>query len=264
MTKSIFERYPQLNTLRQPPIRGLLSEEVITREVGSRVDEFESDCRRAEEQIPSVNLNAVFPVALEKGAICLENFLGHWGNLSVEELCKIVLIVRHFQPACILEIGTYNGMTTLQLALNAPKGCTVYTLDLPEGESDTRFPLSAVDAQIVKGFREGFGTTTGSYFKDRSDLNIVQLWGDSATFDYSVIDSPVDLVFIDAAHDYQNKRADSENAFELIAPGGVIVWDNYRDVLNPDVTKYLADLGAHRSLFHLRNTKFVVYWNKEY
>ena len=43
----------------------------------------------------------------------------------------------------------------------------------------------------------------------------------------------------------------------------LIVWDNFADVLNPDVTRYLADISSQRQLFHLRNTKLVVCWNKE-
>jgi len=85
MNQSIFERYPQLKTLK-----GLVPDEVVEREVGSRADEFEREIARARQTIPTVNLNKVFPEDLEKGSIQLENFLGHWGNVSIEELCKIL------------------------------------------------------------------------------------------------------------------------------------------------------------------------------
>src|SRR5450432_3577351 len=123
---SIFERYPYINNLRS-----LVPDELIESEIGSKADKFDIDIERARKLIPTVNLNKIFPLELENGSIVLENFLGHWGNVSIEELCKICLIVKYLKPLNILEIGTYNGMTTLQMALNAPSNSKVFTLDLP-------------------------------------------------------------------------------------------------------------------------------------
>src|SRR5262245_47750435 len=196
MQCSLFERYPQLNNLR-----ALVPDSLIEEEIGSRAAEFEGWLEQARAVIPTVNLNKVFPAELERGAIRLENFLGHWGNVSIEELCKICLIVKWLRPKRILELGTYNGMTTLQMALNAPTECTVYTLDLPVDES-SGVTLSRLDELVAKHFKDKFNTSTGSYFRDRTDVHIVQLWGDTRTFDYSVIDGLVDVIFVDAAHDY--------------------------------------------------------------
>ena len=126
----VFERYPQLSTLK-----GLVPDEVVEREVGAKADEFEAILKRARAVIPTVRLGDRFPPALERGAIRLENFLGHWGNVSVETVCKICLLVRFLRPRRILEIGTYNGMTTLQMALNAPPGCTVFAASQTDPQS---------------------------------------------------------------------------------------------------------------------------------
>lgn len=253
---SIFERYPHLITLK-----GLAPDDVVEREIGSRAEEFEEDISRARKTIATGNLNKIFPPELEKQSIKLENFLGHWGNVSIEELCKICLIVKFLEPKKMLEIGTYNGMTTLQMALNAPLDCVTYTLDLPEELSAT-FQLSELDTYISKHFKERFRTSIGSYFKDRKDVNIVQKLGDSATFDYDKeVGKNIDLIFIDAAHDYKNKKIDTENAIRLLSKGGVILWHNYNDVTCPDVTKYLADISKEYKIFHLRNTMLAVYYN---
>src|SRR5512143_1124551 len=103
--KSVFERYPQLST-----IRGLVPDDIVEKEVGGHADEFERTYARAKEKIPIVVLAKIFPSQLELGRIVLEHFLGHWGNVSVEELCKISLIVKWLKPRRMLEIGTYNGM----------------------------------------------------------------------------------------------------------------------------------------------------------
>jgi predicted O-methyltransferase YrrM len=254
MKTNLFERYPQLNTLR-----ALVPDELIEEEVGSRVEEFEKSLAGAKRLISTVNLNKVFPAELERSAIQLENFLGHWGNVSVEELCKICLIVKWLRPKRVLELGTYNGMTTLQMALNAPPDCVVYTLDLPP-EQTASLPLGRLDELVAKHFKERFNTRIGSYFENREDVRIVQLWGDTATFDYSVLGGPVDLIFVDAAHDYQNKRHDCETAFRALMPGGVILWHDYAQVVNPEVTRCLDEYAADRPIFHLRNTNLAVYY----
>ena len=215
--------------------------------------------KEADALIPTVNLNKIFPAELERGAIRLENFLGHWGNVSVEELCKICLIVKWIKPKRILELGTYNGMTTLQMALNAPAGSTTYTLDLSP-EQMASIKLGKLDELVSKHFKEKFNTKTGSYFSGRSDVSITQLWGDTATFDYSVIGGKADIIFIDAAHDYENKRRDTDNALRLLAPGGVILWHDYAEVANPEVTKCLMEYAKEYKIFHLRNTDLAVYY----
>lgn len=250
----LFVRYPQLRTLRN-----LVSDEIIDEEIGSRVTEFEGYLAIANQRIPTVNLNRVFPDELERGAIQLENFLGHWGNVSIEELCKICLIVSWLKPRKILELGTYNGMTTLQMALNAPKTCITYTLDLPPEVAAT-IELGLIDQMIANKFKERFKTATGSYFADRSDVDIRQLWGDTSNFDYSVVGEGVDLIFVDAAHDYLHKKEDTEAAFRLLAPGGVILWHDYAQVANPDVTRCLAEFAESKPIFHLRNTHLAVHF----
>lgn len=253
MSGSLFERYPQLRNLR-----ALVPDSLIEEEIGSRTEQFESWLADARKLIPTVNLKDVFGRELEGGGIRLENFLGHWGNVSIEELCKISLIVKWLRPKRILEMGTYNGLTTLQMALNAPTDCVTYTLDLLP-EQAAAIPLGRLDELVAKHFRERFNTRTGSYFEGRKDVNVVQLWGDTTTFDYSVLGGPVDLVFVDAAHDYNNKKRDCENAFRLLSERGVILWHDYAQVTNPEVTPCLAEFAKDRKIFHLRNTNLAVY-----
>lgn len=242
-------------------LRSLVPDSLIEHEIGSRAEEFEKYLSEAKKLIPTVNLNKVFPDELEKGAITLENFLGHWGNVSIEELCKICLIVKWLKPRRILELGTYNGMTTLQMALNAPSNCEVFTLDLDPQQS-ALLKHSAIDELVSKHFKSRFSTETGGYFKGRTDVSITQLWGDTASFDYSVLGGPVDLVFIDAAHDYENKKRDCENALKILSENGVVLWHNYADICCPEVTKCLAEYCERFPIYHLRNTSLAVFYRR--
>ena len=252
--KSLFTKYPQLQNLRS-----LVPDSLIEQEIGSRADEFEGYLAEAKKRIPTVNLNKVFPDELEKGAINLENFLGHWGNVSIEELCKICLIVKWLKPRRILEMGTYNGMTTLQMALNAPPDSKVYTVDLPPDFAAT-VQLGKIDEMISKHFCDRFNTKIGSYFQGRRDVHITQLWGETGTIDYSVLGGAVDVIFVDAAHDYANKRLDTEIAFRIVSPQGAILWHNYADICAPDVTRCLSEYAENKRIFHLRNTSLAVFF----
>lgn len=248
-------KYPHLNVFRE-----LIPDDILEREIEKNMDKFESDLERAKKNIPSLFFEEVFPAEILNESITLQKFFGHLGNLQTEPLCKICLIVKFKKPDRILELGTYNGMTTLNMALNAPKECITYTLDLPEtGETD--LPISEIDKYVSRIYHDKFKTKTGSYFNERADLNIKQLYGDSATFDFSKLYDKFDIIFIDAAHDYEHKRIDTENAFKYISEKGIIIWDNYADIFCPEVTSYFADISNKYKFIHLAKTNLLVYLN---
>ncbi len=86
--------------------------------------------------IPTISIGRLLP---PDGRITLLDVVGEDGNMSTEEVVALSGLVRATSPHTILEIGTFNGNTTLQLAANSPETCTVYTLDLPVGsEADPR------------------------------------------------------------------------------------------------------------------------------
>lgn len=249
-----YSRYP-----RYVSLRSLVPDATVLRLLASRVDVFERLLAEARIRIPVVNLERVLGREAEGHPIVLQGFLGHWGNVSIEEVAKIALVTRAVQPRTVLEIGTFNGMTTLQIALNAPKSCKVYTLDLPAGAGPS-FAHDELDTIVARQARGRFGTDLGSYFDGYHDREIVQLRGDSCTFDYGVaIGTPLDLVLVDGGHNYKTVRADTERTLPLLAPGGVMLWHNYADLAYPDVTQYLGELSRDIPLMQLRNTMIAIY-----
>jgi hypothetical protein len=203
-----------------------------------------------QKRFPTINLEEMFG-DINKNSIVLDKFLGQWGNMSIESVCKLCLIIKQIKPLRILEIGTYNGLTTLQMAMNTVEGCQVYTLDLPDGEYSECG--SKLDKELSITLRQ-----TGEYFHGHlMESKITQLIGNSQTFDFSAYYDSMDLVFIDGGHDYQTKEIDTINGLKLIKKGGVLVWDNYLDQLNPDVTTFLNQLDL--PIYHLRNTFLAIY-----
>jgi predicted O-methyltransferase YrrM len=169
-------------------------------------------------------------------------------NLSPTEQYAIAAIAKLRQPAAIFEIGTYDGATTLLLARNAP-GARVLTLDLDRETASTATVPG--EARNARSGRVG-SRFTGSAEADR----IEQLYGDSRTFDFSPWHGTIDLVLIDAGHDYDCVAADTASAFRLLRPGGIVIWDDYTPGW-PGVVQAVDELD--RPIIQIASTDLAIY-----
>jgi hypothetical protein len=68
---------------------------------------------------------------------------------------------------------------------------------------------------------------SGERFSCRG-YNIVQLYGDSGTFDFSPYYGNVDFMFIDGSHAYDYVKNDTLAALKMVRVGGTIIWHDYR------------------------------------
>jgi hypothetical protein len=84
----------------------------------------------------------------------------------------------------LFEIGTFDGRTTLNLALNSPARCTIYTLDLPP-DLRTIFSLAEGERHMVDKPKPGsrYERHRGTYPSAIGKIH--HLLGDSAAFDFS-------------------------------------------------------------------------------
>ena len=168
-----------------------------------------------------------------------------YGNTPVWEMLILNLLARAFQPTSIFEMGTFNGRTTLNLAMNAAHGAAVYTID--ESEDDV----------------------IGSLYRNKDEETfpeknrIVQLHGDTATFDFTPYVNKIDMVFIDGTHTYEGVLKDSEVALKLLKDGkSVIIWHDYDFWDEPcdEVTEALNTLHSRNpqlNLLHIEGTSLV-------
>jgi len=174
----------------------------------------------------------------------------------LEQLACLALLTRALRPSGVFEIGTFRGRTALNFALNAPVDAKVYTLDLPPHErSDAQKRTNPSDATIISASR------TGIDYRD-SDVahKITQLYGDSSSFDFTPYYGKMDLVYVDGAHDYEAVRRDSQNAIQMLRPGGYALWDefcNYGDY--NDVTRAVIDAVPRGEVVQVANTQLAVY-----
>ena len=157
------------------------------------------------------------------------------GNVSLVDLLAIAHIVRRRTPKRLLEIGTFDGRTTLNLAANTSPDARIVTLDLPVVQrSSTAYAVDSTDFEFIDK------PVSGSRFVGTDcAAKITQVFGDSASFDFSPYFGTMDLVFIDGAHSYDYVRKDTATAMKLLAPHGAILWHDYG--VRPGVTKALNE-----------------------
>jgi hypothetical protein len=160
----------------------------------------------------------------------------------------------------VVEIGTFDGRTTLNLAVNAPQTCRVITLDLPPQDS-AAYALAPGERQYVDKPAPGVRFRAATLPWSAAAQRITQVLGDSATFDWSPYCGQAGLVFVDGSHAYDYVQKDSQTAFDLIGEGGMVLWHDYGRW--EGVTRALDELEAERrlGLRHVRGTS-LVFWRK--
>ena len=206
-------------------------------------------------QLPQVSWRE----ALAERPIRLVETEKRFGNVNRAELAVLALAAAHAPPAReIVEIGTFDGRTTLNLALNAPKDAPVVTLDLPADQA-TAFAIEQSEQSLVDK------PVSGERFRAcRPSLRafagrIRQVFGDSARYDWSPHHGRAGLVFVDGSHAYEYVHNDSETAFRLVQPPGMVIWHDYG--VWPGVTRALEELEKSRNLGlrHIRGTSLVLW-----
>jgi len=184
------------------------------------------------------------------------------GNVTGYELLVIAQLMADRKPKACFEIGTFDGRTTLNMAVNAGPDCRIYTVDLPpEGLNKTGLKIACGDENFIKKESSGTRFSGSSWAK-----SITQLYGDSATFDFTPYEGKMDVVFVDGAHSYEYVKNDTAIALRLLKPeGGMIMWHDYSSPYWKDLTRSINDLyrdiPAFTTMRHVKGTVLVV-WKK--
>ena len=183
------------------------------------------------------------------------------GNVRISELGILSALAADCADGTnLFEIGTFDGRTTLNLALSSPARCSVHTLDLPP-ELQTRFSLAEGERHMVEKPRPGARYERNRQAYPDAVAKIHQHLGDSAAFDFAPFRDTCSLVFVDGSHHYDYVMSDTRAAMSMARSGGVILWHDYG--VWEDVTRGLNEL-EDRERYGLRNIRgtSLVYWKK--
>jgi len=167
--------------------------------------------------LPVVALEKIAPVATEFKVFRPADW---GGSMTITEISSLCHLVSARRPRKVLETGSFRGLTTLNIAMNAPDA-EIHTLDLPPNFDPANTEFENNDANIIK--------ERGSYYYEGREeaARIHQHYGDTATFNYEEIGKGVEFCLIDAAHSYEYVRNDTAKSLPLMARDGLLLWHDY-------------------------------------
>jgi predicted O-methyltransferase YrrM len=175
-------------------------------------------------------------------------------SVTLFELNCILMLMDTSGAKKALEIGTFDGNTTLNIAANLPSDGEVVTIDLPL-EASTDLAL-AVDSEMERNLTDR--NRVGEQFRDDPlRQRIRQVFGDSAVLEFSTLGGPFDFAFIDGCHAYAYVKSDTEKVMRVMRPGGIVVWHDY--AMMESVSRAVDEFrGAFASLCAVQLTRLAV------
>jgi hypothetical protein len=200
--------------------------------------------------IPATTL----PQIVDKPMICVNgSYTYSDGTLPWCDLIALLSILVDTSPSTVFEIGTFNGSTTLFMALNLPNAA-IHTIDLPQNFDDRNTGLRKDDWHLIATRRIG-----SEYLADPSIKSITQHFGDTAEYTFPA----AEFFFIDGSHTYPYIRNDTEKALSS-GKAKMLVWHDC-DRNHAEVLRWLAEMvesghpvrrieGTHLAMLDLRNS----------
>jgi predicted O-methyltransferase YrrM len=183
--------------------------------------------------------------------ICLGAY-GPYCGQSPLEILVLCGLAKARRPAVILEIGTFQGFTTLLLAQNTPATTHLVTIDLPAGPVETRYGCTDPELVAKRGARVDLWEEYG--VRSRID----QILCDSAALHPGDLPAGIDFVLVDGSHSYEYVESDTRLALQVLVPSGLLLWDDYSPEKH-GVFRYLNELASTRPLAHVKDTELVYY-----
>jgi predicted O-methyltransferase YrrM len=150
-------------------------------------------------------------------------------------------LIRDRKPQVIVEIGVWRGDTAIRMIQAADQGVRYWGFDLFSQEMTDEImsrevSLRPLSLEEVRARLQGLG----------AEVNLVA--GDSTLTLPSTELPPVDFAFIDGGHSYETVSADWQNIRPRLAPGAVVVFDDYTNLLAVEREGY----GVRRLVDELR------------
>src|SRR5262249_20620703 len=149
----------------------LCSPKLFYHKCKSFLETFYVDAQHRRSAIKTVALKNLITPDVE---IALASIHGRDGNVTVYEKLAISSLIRHHKPKILLELGTFDGNTTLQMGLNTSADAVIHTLDLPPDFLRTKEPISKADLKYVTDTEKNVRKYQGTAVENK----IIQHFGD--------------------------------------------------------------------------------------
>ena len=192
--------------------------------------------KRLLARIPEVELGAA--AALPSAMIVDLRYLYMDGATPFEDMTAILTLAIAQQPKGVLEVGTFWGSTTANLARNLPQA-KLHTIDLPPDAEDVNVLIAG---QPVNDLHLIQSRQVGKAFRGTElEARITQHFGDTATYDYGVIPDAVSFFMIDGSHTYEYAKSDTLVALTLGQGPSTLAWHDCNEYQS-GVTRWLVEM----------------------
>jgi predicted O-methyltransferase YrrM len=175
-----------------------------------------------------------------------EGLRGVEGWFSPDEAWALHESIRNLspeRPITVVEIGSSRGRSTIAAGhalLARTKGGTLYAIDPQNDELFEQLRANVAAARV------------------QSVVNLVRATSREARKEFG--DRPVDLIFIDGSHEYEDVRDDLRDWLPLVRPGGIVaVNDPFWWGVARALRERLSLRGELRSPRLMQNTLFFSY-----
>lgn len=187
---------------------------------------------RHDLKIPAIPVQELFPeIDFSRSPELLFPFPRDLSTMP-HELMILAAITRHLRPHRVVEFGTAEGRTALNFALHVPEDAEVVTLDLPPQPPATQ---------------------VGYFYWDQPlRSKIKQIYADVGKWDSDPFRASAHVVFCDATDNLDVLAAETANAINVVAPGGVILRHDYGSA--EGVTVFWNRLADKVPVKHIRDT----------
>lgn len=158
-------------------------------------------------------------------AISVAESFGYMTTAEVRGLQALAMSITKPNPVFV-NVGAGSGTSGLALA-EANNSAIRYTVDITNEDS----PFGGLPGEI-NAFRE---TKLTPPFQIHGDSrNVARSW-EKRVYGAIVLEYPIDLIFIDDGHLYEDIKGDIECWTPHVAPGGIISFHDYGKDVWPDV-----------------------------
>ena len=160
----------------------------------------------------------------------------------------ILTLLAYARPRRILEIGTAQGHMTANFTEWSPDDAAVFTLGLV---ADQPGPKAGPQGYEIP-HRAAFGCCANHFGKAHKVFFIT---ADSLHYNFRRL-TPLDFAFIDGAHDLQHVLNDTLRVYEVLRPGGCIVWHDFDSTVAwVEVRKALEQAQLAETIYHVAGTE---------
>lgn len=127
------------------------------------------------------------------------------------------------KPAKMVEVGVWKGLS-LSFVLNESErlNCELYAVDHFKGSADQfneAYQELLKDHDIKQDFRDFAGLSRQINLIDQTSLKAAEIFADKS----------LDMIFLDASHDYESVIQDLERWFPKLQPGGILAGHDFTD-----------------------------------